>query len=133
MEPITFAEVQPILPAPVPAPRVPQVQAWCQALSVLLTARYPQATDTHRPYLLVKVADAVARRLEKSPLMVQQNAGPFGARWHDKAALAAWFLPEELTEMDTVLAPGGTRTYRTPAPTGVWAGNPGLWEEDPDV
>lgn len=143
MDPITIEDVTGALPAPIPAPRVSQAEAWCKAISALLTARYRAAPDVddetkiaQRDYLIVKVADAISRRLEKSPLMVQQNAGPFGGRWHDKAALAAWFLPEELDEMDELMnVAGGSRTYRTPAPREFWASNriPMWEEEDPDV
>lgn len=138
MDPITLQDVQDMVPAPIPAERAAQVEGWVKAMSGWLMVRYGQAPDAgpevaaaRRAVVLAKVADAVGRRLEKSPLMVQQNAGPFGGRWAERAATAAWFLPEELAELDAMHGSGtGSRTYRTPAPRASWATNRASeWDE----
>lgn len=138
MQAITLSDVRDLVPAPIPADQETRVGGWVTAMSGWLMVRYGDAPDAgpevaaaRRAVLLAKVADAVGRRLEKSPLMVQQNAGPFGGRWSERGATAAWFMPEELAELDAMHGGGGSRTYRTPAPRGTWAGNrAAAWEVD---
>lgn len=130
MEPITLKDVRDLVPAPIPAEQEAQVAAWCAAMSGVLMVRYkntptagPEVTAARRAVALAKVADAIGRRLERSPLMVQQTAGPFSGRWAERAATTAWFMPEDLEELDAMHEHGGSRTYRTPAPRATWAGN----------
>lgn len=66
------------------------------------------------------MADAIQRRLDKGQQLVDsETSGPFSVRWNAKSNSAAWFLPEELAEMDDLAGLGGARSYRTPAPDGI--------------
>ena len=141
MIPITLEDVQGQLPAPIPEARKAEVEAWCKAMSGWLLVRYAAAPPARaeveaarRDVTVARVAGAIARRLERSSLMIQQGAGPFSGRWADRAATEAWFMPEVIAELDALYGHGGTRTYRTPAPRETWAGNRARdWEVDPDV
>lgn len=141
MDPIALEDVADLLPAPIPAAREAEVEGWVKAMSAWLLVRYtnaprgtPQVEAARRDVALARVAGAIARRIERTPLMVQQTAGPFSGRWSERAATDAWFMPEVVEELDAVFGVGGTRTYRTPAPRATWAGNRARdWEGDPDV
>ena len=123
----------PFLPAPLTAAQTTRVAAWLPVLEVLLTKRYgdrittePSGTDPvvapNEPAFVSAAADAIGRRLAKPAALIdQQNIGPAGVRYNARNALAVWFLPEELAQLDDLVADGGggARTYRTPAPDGI--------------
>lgn len=118
---LTLDRVSPLLARPLKPTETPRVTGWLAALQVSLTARYRvRLTPDLEPFFLVKVADAVQRRLDKPKQMVEsESAGPFSARWSSASTLGAWFSRDDLNEMDEVTGSAGARTYRTPAPDAI--------------
>lgn len=114
-------QVSPLLARSLKPAETPRVTGWLAALNVALKARYGQRiTGDLEPFFLVKVADAIQRRLDKPKQMVEsESAGPFSARWASKSTLGSWFSREDLAEMDEVTGSAGARSYRTPAPDAI--------------
>lgn len=105
-----------------PAPPLARVDAWLSAINARIVVRYRLALldDDRRPLFVGYAADAIQRRLDKPKRMVdQENAGPFGVKWNSRSSLGGWFLPEEISDMDSAAGVGGVRTVRAPAPDGV--------------
>jgi len=105
-----------------------RVEAWLTTLAALLTARYGnRITAPLRPIFVNAAADSIGRRVDKGSLMIdQQSVGPASVRWNTRSALAGWFLPEELSQLDEVAkgsASPGARTHRMAAPYGQRFGN----------
>jgi hypothetical protein len=105
-----------------------RVDAWLTTLSALLTVRYgARITAPLRPIFVNAAADAIGRRVDKGPTMLDQQAvGPASVRWNSRSAIAAWFLPEEIAQLDEVAqgSPSpGARTHRMSAPYGQRFGN----------
>lgn len=113
--------VSPLLARPLKPAETPRVEGWLAALNVSLNARYGQRlTSDLEPFFLVKVADAIQRRLDKPKQMVEsESAGPFSARWSSASTLGSWFSKDDLAEMDEVAGSAGARSYRTPAPDAI--------------
>lgn len=113
--------VSPLLARPLKPTETARVAGWLAALAVSLDSRYRGRITTQlEPFFLVKVADAVQRRLDKPKQMVDsETAGPFAARWNAASTLGSWFTRADLDEMDAITGTAGTRTYRTPAPDSI--------------
>lgn len=124
---LTMEKVQPFLP-PLSATQTEKVNAWLPVLQLLLNARYgdritTQAVDgipANEPLFVATAADAIDRRLVRpNGLIDQQSIGPASVRYNPRANLAAWFLPEELAQLDGATGSGSIRSKRTPAPDGI--------------
>lgn len=118
---ITWEDVRPLLPQPVPPEGEALVAAYVDAMAALLRLRYPAATvdqwEAARPLVLVYVAAAVSRRLAKTNEMAtSEQSGPFSVRWAASSTEGGLFLGNELADLDKAFGKGGTRSYRTPAP-----------------
>lgn len=130
---LTIDEVRPFLTAKQQSDA--RVASWLTALGPLLGVRYgSRITAEVRPIFVNAAADAIGRRVDKGSAMVdQQSVGPAAVRWNTRSALGAWFLPEELAQLDEVARGGssGARTHRMAAPYGQRFGNlsPDVTEE----
>lgn len=122
---ISLAQVEPLLARPLNDAEKPRVTSWINAIEAFLVIRYGEEKVLGLlDYLLVFIADAVQRRLDKkNQLAEQESAGPFSVRWSSASSKGGWFLPGELSDMDSMAGLGSVRTYRTQAPTGVVVGN----------
>ena len=118
---LKLEQVSPLLARPLKPTESARVSGWLAALTVSLNSRYRERITTQlEPFFLVKVADAVQRRLDKPKQMVDsETAGPFAARWNSASTLGSWFTKDDLNEMDSIAGTAGTRTYRTPAPDSI--------------
>lgn len=96
-----------------------QVQLWCDAAVEYLNAHFSDyKLAAFKSYLTSYIVDAIKRRLSRSDqMLLREQAGPFSATWSERSARGGFFLPEEIEEIRATLGAGGTRTYRTPAPT----------------
>jgi hypothetical protein len=122
---LTIEDVTPFLPTLNPAQTV-RVGAWIPVLSMLLDKRYGDRITTDDRVLFVSAsADALERRLSKPAGMIDsQSIGPASVKYNARAALARWFLPEELDQLDDACGlGGGIRSVRAAAPDGVRFGN----------
>jgi hypothetical protein len=105
-----------------------RVSAWLTTLAALLQARYgSRITEPLRPIFVNAAADAIGRRVDKGSSMIdQQSVGAASVRWNPRSAIAAWFLPEEIAQLDEVAQGNtspGARTHRMAAPYGQRFGN----------
>lgn len=125
MSMLTLERIEPLLARPLNAVEKPRVSAWIGAIEAFLSQRYTVAKVAEMvDYFTVSAADAIQRRLAKPNQMADsESAGPFSVRWNSASARGGWFLAPELAEMDDTAGIGGTRTYRTQAPSGVIVGN----------
>lgn len=127
---LTIGDVTPFLP-PLNAQQTTRVTAWIPVLSQLLDRRYGDniapatPAPSNRVLFVATAADALERRLAKpTGLIDQQSIGPASVKYNSRAALARWFLPEELDQLDEACGlGGGIRSFRAPAPNAVRFGN----------
>ncbi|AZS48390.1 hypothetical protein [Microbacterium oxydans] len=95
-----------------------RVAAWLPVLDQILNARYGDRITEHtEPAFISAAADAVMTRLARPGLIAQQTIGPAAVRYHDRAALLRWFLPEQLDELDAMTGSGNIRTVMLTAGT----------------
>jgi hypothetical protein len=122
---LTIEDVTPFLSTLNPAQTV-RVGAWIPVLSMLLDKRYGDRITTDDRVLFVSAsADALERRLSKPAGMIDsQSIGSASVKYNARAALARWFLPEELDQLDDASGlGGGIRSVRASAPDGIRFGN----------
>ena len=132
---LTLMKMDPFLPQ-MTADQRSKVVAWIPVLQLLLNARYGDRITTepiggNEVAFVSAAADAVSRRLTKPSALVDSQAiGPANVRYNQRAHLAKWFLPEELSELDGLAGLSSIRTVRTPAPDAIRFGNRMRTEED---
>jgi len=123
---LTKEKLAPFLPA-LRADQETKVEAWITVLGPLLNARYGDAiTSEVEPVFVSAAADAIIRRLERpNSGALRERVGPASIDRDARFLLAAWFLPEELAQLDDLMGVGAgvIRTHRTPAPDAQRFGN----------
>lgn len=122
---LTIEDVTPFLPTLNSAQTI-RVGAWIPVLSMLLDKRYgDRITIDDRVLFVSASADALERRLSKPAGMIDsQSIGSASVKYNSRAALARWFLPEELDQLDDACGlGGGIRSVRAAAPDGIRFGN----------
>ena len=135
---LTTTKLQPFLrPNPLKVAQQTLVDAWAPVLAVLLTKRYGDLiTPDLEPVFASVAADAIQRRLDKPNAMVASQSVN-GAAVTYAGSLGAWFLPEEIAQLDGLVdMPSGIRSVRTPADPATWSPNryrPGVGEADDEV
>ena len=123
---LTIEKVEPFLPT-LKAAKKARVEAWLPVISIVLTSRYGAAITTtpdggNEAFFVSTAADALARRATKpadTAYVDQQAIAGASVRYNSRAALAAWFYPEEIAQMDSMGGLGGIRTVRMAAPDAV--------------
>lgn len=117
-------KLTPFLPT-LTAPQTQKADAWRPVLELLLNGRYgDRITATNEPVFIEAAADAISRRLARPNGMIDsQGVGSASVKYNQRALLARWFLPEQLSEMDVLAGLGSIRSVRTPAPDDVRFGN----------
>lgn len=122
---MTLGQIEPLLARPLNDAERLRISGWLLGIERYLISRYGQEVFAESvDFLLIFVADAVQRRLDKkNQLAEQESAGPFSVRWSSASSKGGWFLPGELSDMDSMAGLGSVRTYRTQAPTGFVVGN----------
>lgn len=121
---LTRAKLDPFLPTLRPDQST-KVDTWITVLGPLLNARYGDAiTAELEPVFVSAAADAIIRRLERPRGgAIEERVGPASIKRDPRFLLSAWFLPEELEQLDDVIGAGSIRSHRTPAPDAQRFGN----------
>ncbi|GAB2567484.1 hypothetical protein [Leucobacter ruminantium] len=121
---LTRAKLDPFLPT-LRTDQSTKVDAWITVLGPLLNARYGDAiTAELEPVFVSAAADAIIRRLERPRGgAIEERVGPASIKRDPRFLLSAWFLPEELEQLDDVIGAGSIRSHRTPAPDAQRFGN----------
>lgn len=123
---LTRAKLDPFLPT-LSTAQSTKVNAWITVLGPLLNQRYGEAITTKlEPVFVSAAADAIIRRLERPRSgALRERVGPASIDRDARFLLAAWFLPEELAQLDDLVGAGTgvIRSHRTPAPDEQRFGN----------
>lgn len=121
---LTRAKLEPFLP-PLTSDQLSKVDAWITVLGPLLNARYGDAiTAGLEPVFVSAAADAIIRRLGRPQSgAIEERIGSASIKRDPRFLLSAWFLPEELEQLDDVIGAGSIRSHRTPAPDAQRFGN----------